>query len=95
MTYAFIDESIAIITMKATTGYAWANKIMDAVAIGAGEAASAAALTLPASSILSPRYSDTMVSMTRMSDLRIRDGSRVSSTGIALISNPVSGPVYD
>ena len=88
MTYAFIAESIAIIPMKATTGPAWANKIMDAVAMGAGEAASAAAPTLPTSATLITRYSDTTVSMTRMSDFRIRDGSRVSSTGIALISNP-------
>ena len=89
--YAFIAESIAMIPMKATMVPECAKMIPDAVAMGAGEAASAAAPMLPIRAILSTRYSETTISMTRMSDRRISDGSRVSSTGMALISKPVNG----
>ena len=80
-----------MIPMKATIVPEWVKIMPDAVAMGAGEAASAAAPTLPISAILSTRYSETTISMTRMSDRRISDGSFVSSTGMALISNPVNG----
>ncbi len=89
--YAFMAESMARIPMKATMVPAWVKMIPDAIAMGAGEAASDAAPTLPISAILRSRYSETTISMTRMSDRRISDGSFVSSTGMALISKPVNG----
>jgi len=89
--YAFIAESIARIPIHATNAPELSKRIPAAVATGAGESASASTPTLPMSEIFNRRYKDATIPITMMSDRRISVGSRVSSTGIALISNPVNG----
>jgi len=74
-------ESMAIIPMDEMIAPECVKIVPAAVATGAGRSSSTSAPTLPISAILSYQYSETIISITSRSDLRISAGSFVSATG--------------